>query len=93
MFSILVGSALLAVVFVFIGYFKLTRLGQFLPASLLAGFIACIGYKTALAAMKTACGKVRFGALAQDLACASKPDTETTLYISTLAGVLPTAER
>lgn len=53
--SLLIGSIFLA-----LGHFKLTRIVQYLPASLLNGFLACIGYKVMKAALTTTCGDIYY---------------------------------
>ena len=52
----LLSQALLGVVFFILGYFRLTRVVQFMPASVLGGFLASVGYLVLLKGIKTAVG-------------------------------------
>ena len=60
LFSIVFSTFIVGVLFFLLGKFRLTRVVQFVPASLLGGFMACIGYKTLKAAFGTATGDVAF---------------------------------
>ncbi|GBG28968.1 Hypothetical Protein FCC1311_051892, partial [Hondaea fermentalgiana] len=58
--AICIGTIVIGVTFLTLGHFKLTRIVQYLPASLLNGFLACIGYKVMKAALTTTCGDIYY---------------------------------
>jgi len=67
--TVLLSMAMVTVItgglLIFVGYFLLARVVQYLPASLLSGFLGCIGYKVMKAALTTTCGDYYY----------DKPDT------------------
>ena len=55
-FTMAASTLCLALCFLAMGHYRLARVAQYLPAPLLAGFVACIGYKAVKAALQTAVG-------------------------------------
>ena len=56
MMSVWIGSMLIGVSFAILGYYRLTRVGGFIPANVTAGFLSCIGYKVLKASVDVATG-------------------------------------
>ena len=56
MLMILCSTFLVGCVFYLLGRFRLTRIVHFLPASVMAGFLACIGFTVFLESINVATG-------------------------------------
>lgn len=60
LFAVVFSTFLIGSTFYLLGAYNLTRIVQYLPATLLNGFLACIGYKILRYALQTACGEVYY---------------------------------